>query len=455
VNFEEQLRDALNHEGRALGAAGGDLHDIRHRGRRRKAWKAAGATFAAVLVVGVGALGVAVMGRGPSEPTPVAESTTDAPTTTTSQAASSTTRAVATSESVDTTTTLPSPDGPPVLVTVATTESEAPNGLVTIDATGKATPVFSGRFAALESDGRGGLAFQAQVATEDANRSRGSIYQVEAGTTEPVEIVTQDEGHIISMRTVAFIDGVAMLIYTDSFGFDAPETARQVLMAYDLDYSSMPRQVAVVGGWESGVVSVSYGGGILLLDSYAESERSWRFLDTDGNEVAARFNPLDRCEAGDMRCPATATMAPDGRLVYGQSRFFDSEGSELDLEAADFVIVNDQGLVLFTGGEEVVIEDFIERFEVRILDVATGDEKVLVSLFQERSEGEDGGAFVALDFDGRYLVVTDRKGVPTPPALVIDTERPEFRWGLDVGGVASFPLAPFDLAGVVESTIGS
>jgi hypothetical protein len=413
-------------------------------------------SFVLVLMVGAGAIGIAAWGRGPSV-APVANSTSDAPTT---SAAPVTTVTPTTAAALETTTTEASatststswPPALPVLVAAATTASEAPTGLSTIEESGATAEILDGRFHVAASDGMGGLVFQAQVATEDANRSRGSIYRVITGTVEPVPILEQAAGHIIVMRAVEDIEGTPTLLFTESFGYESPETACIVLMAHDL-VSGETREVAVVGGWESGIGSVSYGGGILAIEASAESEAAWLFMDTQGQLLAARFNPLVSCELGDVRCPASPTMAPDGRLVYVRNIFSDPDGNLLDLAAADYVIVNDEGIVLFSGGEQTLITEFVERSEIVAVDLATGAEQVLRSLFNERSDGEDGAAFLSLDFDGRFLIVNDRKGVPAPPAVVFDTREGVFV-PLSLPGEAFFPLAPFDLPGVVQSPIG-
>ena len=81
------------------------------------------------------------------------------------------------------------------------------------------------------SDGLGGLVFQVQVSIEDEGRDRAAIFRVPSGTTEPVVIVAQDPGHLITMRSVEDVDGAPTLLYTDRSGMESPETARSVLVA--------------------------------------------------------------------------------------------------------------------------------------------------------------------------------------------------------------------------------
>lgn len=441
MSFEDDLRNSLNQAGDAMGAPGAPLDEIRSRGRRRKAWKAAGGTFAMVLVVGFGALGFSALVSS-GEQLPVAESTvvpTEAPVTTGPPPSGPTTSTPPTSA--------PSADVYPTPFQI-----EADQQVLAVGTDGSEQVVYAGRYHAVASDGAGGMVFQQQIAIEDQSRDRATIHRVAAGTTEPKALVEQDSGHIIEMFGVEDVDGVATLLYTDRTGFDSPETAQTMLVAYDLE-SGESRDLGVVGGWESGIRTVSYGGGVYAMAASAEGEERFIYIDRDGPFLPA-FDPHPVCQVGDVRCPEVPLMSPSGELVYARHRFLDPAGDPIDLSAGEWVIVNDQGLVVYAGGlEESIITEFQEVVEIVAHHLDTGADRILYSFEPGRDEGMDGAAFVELDFDGRYLVVHDHRGKLEAPVVIVDTTSATVV-SFGTMGVPRFPLSPFELPETVIAPAG-
>ncbi len=446
MDFEQDLRDNLQRQAQALGSGDASLEDIRSTGRRRKAWKAAGGTFGIVAVVGFVVLGISAL-VSPEEPSPVAESTvvpSEAPVTTGPPPSGPVTTTVPTST--------PPATAYPVPIVVETDEQ-----VLAVGTDGSEQVVYAGRYHAVASDGAGGMVFQQQIAIEDQSRDRATIYRVPAGTTEPVALIEQDSGHIVEMFGVEDVDGVPTLLYTDRTGFDSPESAQTMLVAYDLD-SGTGRQLAVVGGWESGIRSVSYGGGVYVLESMAESEVWWRYLDDDGKEFEPAFDPHPVCEiSADVRCPTQPVMTPEGEILFVRHRFSTPDQEPIDLSAADFVVVNDQGLTVFTGETETVIGDFIEETDLVAWDLSNGRERLLFSVaVEERQPGQDGVTRLGFDYDGRYyVVVVPPMADPAIPTMaIIDSRPPSPVVAVDQVGVPRFPLTPFDLPGTVGSPMG-
>ena len=433
MDFEQDLRDSLQRSADALGSGDSSLETIRSRGRRRKAWKAAGSASALVFVLGVGALGLAAVVQ-PADQNPVAESTV-------------------------VTETVPTTAAPPTTVvappaTVAATaypvpfSVEADGEFFWVGVDGAERVVYDGRYRAIASDGFGGLVFQVQVSVEDEGGDRAAIFRVSSGTTEPVVIVAQEPGHLITMRGVEDVDGSPTLLYTDRFGMESPETARSVLVAHDLA-SGTARELAVVGGWESGIVSISYGGGLYVMEATAESESWFRYLDRDGNEVEPAGDPHPGCELW-IGCPRGPVMTDDGRVVFHRSQFYDVDGGQIDLPQTGVVVVNDLGLFHYDPEETLIAAtgEFTEVVAIIAADLGTGDQVVLRSTELDRQPGEDGPAFLAIDVQGEYLIVPDRKEEGgTPPIVVSGVDE----WNAEAAGVGRFPLAPFDLPGTVRS----
>ena len=432
MDFEQDLRDSLQHSADALGSGESTLGAIRSRGRRRKAWKAAGSAFAVVFVVGGGALGLAAIFDSSVE-APVAESTV-------------------VTEPVPTTAPPTTVVGPPTsfaaMAYPVPFSIEADGKFLWVGVDGVERVVYDGRYHAIASDGLGGLVFQVQVSVEDEGRDRAAIFRVQPGTTEPVVIVAQEPGHLITMRGVEDVDGSPNLLYTDRSGMESPETARSVLVAYDLA-SGTGQELAVVGGWESGIVSVSYGGGLYVMEATAESESWFRYLDRDGNEVEPAGDPHPGCELW-VGCARGPVMTDDGRVVFHRSQFFDVDGNQIDLPETGVVVLNDLGLFHYDPEETLIAAtgEFTEEVAILAADLSSGDEVVLRSAELVRRPGEDGPAFLAIDVQGEYLIVSDRKEEGgTAPIVVSGVDE----WNAETAGVGRFPLTPFDLPGVVTS----
>jgi len=433
MGFERDLRDSLQHSADAFGSGETSLETIRSRGRRRKALKAAGSAFALVFAVGVGALGLAAV-LDASVEAPVAEST-------------------AVTEPVPT--TMPPPTtvvAPPTSVAATAYpvpfSIEADGEFLWVGVDGVERVVYDGRYRAIASDGSGGLVFQVQVSVADEGGDRAAIFRVTQGTTEPVVIVAQEPGHLITMRSVEDVDGSPTLLYTDRFGMESPETARSVLVAYDLA-SGTARELAVVGGWESGIVSISYGGGLYVMEATAESESWFRYLDREGNEVEPAGDPHPGCELW-IGCPRGPVMTDDGRVVFHRSQFYDVDGGQIDLPQTGVVVLNDLGLFHYDPEETLIAAtgEFTEVVAIVAAALGTGDQVVLRSTELDRQPGEDGPAFLAIDLQGEYLIVSDQEEEGgTPPVLVGGADD----WNATSAGVGRFPLAPFDLPGVVTS----
>jgi hypothetical protein len=433
MDFEQDLRDSLQRSADALGSGDSSLETIRSRGRRRKALKAAGSAFALVLVVGGGALGLAAVLDSSAEG-PVADSTVVTEPVPTTASPPTTVPAAPTSVAA---TAYPVPFS-----------IEADGEFLWVGVDGAERVVYDGRYRAIGSDGFGGLVFQVQVSVEDDGRDRAAIFRVQQGTTEPVVIVAQEPGHLVTMRGVENVDGSPTLLYTDRSGMESPETARSVLVAYDLA-SGVARDLAVVGGWESGIVSISYGGGLYVMEATAESESWFRYLDRDGNEVQPAGNPHPGCELW-IGCPRGPVMTDDGRVVFHRSQFYDVDGDPIDFPQTGVVVLNDLGLFHYDEEETLIAAtgEFTEVVAIVAADLSSGEEVVLRSAEVDRQPGEDGPAFLAIDVQGEYLIVSDRKEEGgTSPTVVAGVNE----WSARTAGVGRFPLAAFDLPDVVTS----
>jgi hypothetical protein len=433
MDFEQDLRNSLQHSADAIGSGDSSLEAIRSRGRRRKALKAAGNGFALVLVIGVGALGLAAVLDSGAE-VPVADTTV-------------VTEAVPTTATPPTTVVAPPPTGATAAYPVPFS-IEADEEFLWVGVDGAERVVYDGRYHAIGSDGLGGLVFQVQISVEDSNRDRAAIFRVAPGTTEPVVIVAQEPGHLITMLGVENVDGSPTLLYTDRSGMESPETARSVLVAYDLA-SGTSRELAVVGGWESGIVSISYGGGLYVMEATAESESWFRYLDREGNEVEPAADPHPGCQMW-IGCPRGPVMTDDGKVVFHRSQFYDADGNPIELPRTGVVVLNDLGLFHYDAEETLIAAagEFTEVVAVVAADLSSGDEVVLRSAALDRQPGQDGPVFLAIDVRGDYLIVSDRKEEGgTPPTVVTGDDE----WSAGTPGVGRFPLAPFDLPGVVTS----
>jgi hypothetical protein len=429
MDFEQDLRDSLQHSADAIGSGDSPLETIRSRGRRRKAWKAAGGTFGIVAVVGFAALGISAL-VSPAEKAPVADST------------------MATTQAPVTTGPPPPTSAAPAAVYPTPFLIEGDERVLAVGTDGTEQVVYRGRYHAVASDGAGGLVFQQEIAIEDQARHRATIYRVLAGTTEPLPLVEQAAGHIIEMFGVEDVDGVPTLLYTDRTGMDSPETAQTMLIAHDLG-SGETRELGVVGGWESGIRTVSYGAGIYAMAASAEGEEWFRYLDAFGEEYFPYFDPHPGCQVGDVRCPEVPVMGRTGELVTVHHRFLDPAGDPIDLSSGEWVIVNDQGIVAYVSGiEESIITEFREVVEIVAHDLGAGPIRVLYSFESGGAEGMDSAAVVDIDFDGRYLAIHDGRGELDAPVVIVDTGSGTVVPFATVG-VPRFPLSPFDLPGTV------
>lgn len=248
-----------------------------------------------------------------SEPasTPAATSTTSTvvETTTTTLAESTTTTTDA-----ETTTTLAAGPLPPLLVTNA-------DGVLLLD----------GDFMAQQPTGPASVAFDDADGNVYFQRPRdftdpGStiVYVLTTDSFESRELLVPTGEQYLELLDVE--DGAVW--YTRSEGYESPETARQTLRRYDIA-SGEVTEVAVTGGWESGIGTASVGAERIVTEWFAEGFSAFNFLDLVGERLTVPGDPYEGtqiCEVGVERsddqgnvlpgCFLSPSLSDDGRVAY-------------------------------------------------------------------------------------------------------------------------------------------
>ena len=146
-------------------------------------------------------------------------------------------------------------------------------------------------------------------------------------------IVLSGEG-VVTLEDVERVGGDPIVIATVRTGVGDPETERLTLVAVSLTTRER-RQVAAVGGWESGAEPVSADPEGYVLNSYLEAMSWVEFLGIDGEARQAPFNPNPEC-LDDVTCPRSVVASFEGaRLAYLVTVFGDGVADGVDLVVAD------------------------------------------------------------------------------------------------------------------------
>lgn len=244
-------------------------------------------------------------------------------------------------------------------------------------------------------DGRGGIVFQRPWRLDyPIDPASTIIYLLEDDDLDPRQLLVPSADQFLTLYDVA--DGGVW--YTRREG-NTPETARETLRHYDFETKEV-EEVAVTGGWESGVIDVSIGDETIATYWSAEAHTGFHFYDIGGSRVDLAADPYLQ-----------------GRLTCVDGRLYDDQGVEHDLPCSEHSAVGDDGTLAYL---EVGSDSGSYRVVLVAVELATGAE--LLRLDLERPD--QGWAPGSLDVhDGLVLVNRTRNGefdAPFIEALLIE-----------------------------------
>lgn len=326
----------------------------------------------------------------------------------------------ATTPSTTATTTAPSTTPSTTASTTPTTIPAAAGGLLIANGEtitwgdGDVTPGVDIAAKVVYDDLAGGVVYQVALPMV-GDTGDSTIYHLRAGATEPQALMAPAESNWLVLQDVVRVDGTPTALVVERREPTSFENATDVLFEVDLTTGEQ-REVAVVGGWESGLSAISWDGSTYVTSSFAEAYTFVGTLDRDGT-----ITPWEGAIPGecfdDSSCPTKVVASADGeRLVMirqGQlvewDRAADAEVQVIDLPEGIYVAP-------ILSGDTVVLNRYSEGF----------DSDYGVALVVDLTDGtvtEAPYAGFADWIDGPELEVGPVEGGPdveTVPALLID-----------------------------------
>ena len=294
MSIDRRLGQNLMDEAGRIQVPSGDIDAVIARGRRRARTGMALTVTASVAVLAIGVLAglssfdpqVAGPPAGPDTSTPA---TVDATPDTT----------------LPPTSTAPSITAPPAGAPNATIAGV--DGIRVVRAGELVESIEVGPIMLAVDDLSGGFVFQIGM-------SASSIMWLEAGATDPIELIPAGPDVILRLHEVVEIDGSPTIVYTRRTGGVEPESVTEELRLRGLDHGS-DTLVARVGGYESGAARISFGGDTFVVTMNAEGYTWFEFI---GDGADGLHNPRSEAEAAEeflvwvghgVQSPDGATMA--------------------------------------------------------------------------------------------------------------------------------------------------
>ncbi len=304
------------------------------------------AAAALVVTLAIGPLGL-IGGDGDviEQPTTTLSPPTTAPGTTPSTSATTTT--------------------PPT--TTVTTIPEAAGGLVIANGEtitwgdGDVTPGLDVPAKVVYDDLAGGVVYQVALPIV-GDTGDSTIYHLPAGATQPQVLMAPSGSSWTLLQNVLRVDGSPTALVVERRQAESFENATDALFEVDL-ITGERREIAVVGGWESGLSAISWDGSTYVTSSFNEAYTFVSRLDRDGT-----ITPWEGAIPGecfdDSSCPTKVVASADGeRLVMfrvGQlvewDRTTDAEVQAVDLPEGIYVAP-------ILSGDSVVLNRFSEMFD--------------------------------------------------------------------------------------------
>lgn len=302
-----------------------------------------------------------------------------------------------------TTTTGPVPVGAPTGILVA---GEAGIELV-VD--GTATTILDVPASIAADDLMGGIIFQRLEADDGFGAPEDTIvWWLPAGAAEAQALLVPSGDDRLRLVGVEAIDSSPTVVYIRRTNPNDFETAEDTLRLYDVASAGVS-EVRTVGGWESGVGGLTYGGGIFAANWFGEAYSGFDFFDAEGRDVDVAADPYP-----------TDAICFDGTIEPGGGRCFDNVAISADGDLLGYTVV-----VADDGG-------IARRLDLVIVRVGDGTERARITL-------RDQEPFSAgpLDLLGDLVLVGT--GVEGGNAMLVDMAS-ETVTSLDTRGAARFAL---------------
>jgi hypothetical protein len=459
--------------------------DIDKSRRRAPAWvRPVGIAAAAALavVVAIGPLGL----LGGSDPDVIAPTTTLPTPTTDPNGETTETTSTTTVE-----TAIPGAGGLVVANASAVT-------WVGPDGDGSVTPGVDIAAKVVYDDLAGGIVYQLWLPYV-GDTGDSTVYHLPAGASEPRVFRAPSGAAWEWLMAVTSVDGSPTALVVERRDPVSFEDATDTLFEIDLA-TGEAREVAVVGGWESGLEAISWDGSAYVASTFAEAYTFLNTLDRDG--TLARWEGALPAECfDDPTCPRQVVASPDGeRLVMIRNgslvewdRSSDTEVQKIDLPegiwlapilSGDTVVLNqysdgfngDHGVALvvdladgtFVEAPYAGFADWIDgpRLDVGPVDagqsVDSAPALLLDGVVQEGAEacsGADGAIVFVLDDgsramvgfeEGTFIRFIDADGTVVETADVTIEESLPPRYN----GVVDLEAAPIDITIVAISGVG-
>jgi hypothetical protein len=323
--------------------------DIDKSRRRAPAWvRPVGIAAAAALavVVAIGPLGL----LGGSDSDVIAPTTTlPAPTTEPSGETTETT-----SPTTDETMVPGAGTGGLVIANAETVTWVGPDG------DGSVTPGVDIPAKIVYDDLAGGIVYQLWLPYV-GDTGDSTVYHLPAGATEPRVLRAPSGAAWEWLMAVVSVDGSPTALVVDRRDPVSFEDATDMLIEIELA-TGESREVAVVGGWESGLDAISWDGSAYVASMFSEAYTLLNALDRDGTFTEWPGVLPSEC-FDDPTCPRQVVASPDGeRLVMIRSGNLVEWDRSTDSEVQEIELPEGIWLAPILSGDTVVLNQYSDGF---------------------------------------------------------------------------------------------
>jgi hypothetical protein len=226
------------------------------------------------------------------------------------------------------------PPAPPTTTTSTSTTipvGEAPASLLLVDTAGASLWLQQQGVLALVDepletifdDQQGGFVLQPAGAGVDPLADQ-RIYWSRSNNKDAQPFLDVGDGALLRLWGVAAISGRPHMLITTTDGPSSGTAGVVRLLAHD--FAGGLRELGVVGNEGQAPISITVGGGRILLEKREGANSFFEFRNDDGEVLELEYNPLPEC-VDDSRCPRLPSLAPGGGLIAFLQDSFDESGA--------------------------------------------------------------------------------------------------------------------------------
>ncbi|MGF1667979.1 MAG: hypothetical protein ACFCVC_17100, partial [Acidimicrobiia bacterium] len=188
-----------------------------------------------------------------------------------------------------------------------------------------------------------------------------TVYHLPAGATEPRVLRAPSGAAWEWLMAVTSVDGSPTALVVERRDPVSFEDATDTLFEIDLA-TGESRELAVVGGWESGLEAISWDGSVYVASRFAEAYTFLHTIDRDGTFTEWEGALPTEC-FDDPTCPRHVVASPDGeRLVMIRSGNLVEWDRSTDREVQEIELPEGIWLAPILSGDTVVLNQYSDGF---------------------------------------------------------------------------------------------